>query len=148
MMDLVDYLEHWVATKPDDTLYGFLDGRGEVADCYSFRRLHDRSCELAAHFAATARIGYGSTVLLVYPPGLDFIAAFFACARLGAVPVPVQPPDASGVVGGLERLAHVMLDSGAATALTSSLYLGQLHKLAGRSAEAAECLATAPLAGL
>ena len=34
----------------------------------------------------------GDRALLVYPPGLEVIVAFFACARLGAIPVPVYPP--------------------------------------------------------
>lgn len=36
----------------------------------------------------------GDRVLLVYPPGLEFIVAFLACLRAGAVAVPVYPPGA------------------------------------------------------
>ncbi len=34
----------------------------------------------------------GSRALLLYPPGLDFIAAFFGCLYAGIVAVPVAPP--------------------------------------------------------
>ena len=34
----------------------------------------------------------GKRVLLLYPPGVDFIAAFFGCLYAGSVAVPVYPP--------------------------------------------------------
>ena len=34
----------------------------------------------------------GDRVLIVYPPGLDYIAAFFGCLYAGAIAVPAYPP--------------------------------------------------------
>jgi len=34
----------------------------------------------------------GESVLMFYPAGIDFIAAFFGCLYAGAIPVPVYPP--------------------------------------------------------
>ena len=34
----------------------------------------------------------GECILLLYPPGLDFIAAFFGCLYGGAAAVPAYPP--------------------------------------------------------
>ena len=34
----------------------------------------------------------GERALLLYPPGLDFIAAFFGCLYAGVVAVPAYPP--------------------------------------------------------
>ena len=36
-------------------------------------------------------------VLLVFPPGIDFYAAFLSCLAAGAVAVPVYPPDPSTI---------------------------------------------------
>lgn len=47
----------------------------------------------------------GDRVLLVYPPGLDFIDAFFGCLRAGVIPVPAIPPDPSQKGG--QALLHV-----------------------------------------
>src|SRR5947208_1652733 len=34
----------------------------------------------------------GERVLLVYPPGLEYIAAFFGCLYAGLIAIPVYPP--------------------------------------------------------
>ena len=34
----------------------------------------------------------GQRVLLLYPPGLDFVAGFYGCLYAGAVAVPAYPP--------------------------------------------------------
>lgn len=38
------------------------------------------------------RLTPGDPIMLVYPPGLDFIVAFLACLRAGLLAVPVYPP--------------------------------------------------------
>ena len=35
----------------------------------------------------------GDRVLLLVPPGLDYVAAFFGCLYAGAVAVPAYPPN-------------------------------------------------------
>jgi acyl-CoA synthetase (AMP-forming)/AMP-acid ligase II len=34
----------------------------------------------------------GERALLLYPPGLDYLAAFFGCLYAGVVAVPAYPP--------------------------------------------------------
>ena len=34
----------------------------------------------------------GERVLLLYPPGLEYIGAFFGCLYAGAIAIPVYPP--------------------------------------------------------
>jgi len=61
----------------------------------------------------------GDRVALVYPPGLEMVASFVACVRIGAIPVPI-PPVTSVAKGAAARIRSVMLDSQAALALTDS----------------------------
>ena len=56
---------------------------------------------------------------MVYPPGLEFAAAFYAAVKLGAIPVPVPVPASSNPQAGLAKLAHAVSDCGALVALTS-----------------------------
>jgi acyl-CoA synthetase (AMP-forming)/AMP-acid ligase II len=71
-------------------LYTFLaDGENE-ARVLSFAALARSASALAR--AMRNRIEAGSNVLLAYPPGLEFIVAFFACLEAGVVAVPVCPP--------------------------------------------------------
>lgn len=63
------------------------NGERETARC-TFAQLHRAVSESAL---ALLQLGLrGQRVLLVYQPGLDFIAAFFACLAAGVVAVPVS----------------------------------------------------------
>lgn len=148
MQSILDYLDTWVADIPESPLYTFLDGAGQVLESYTYRRFHDRTKAVAAALHSTGNIGCGTPVLLVYPPGLEVAVAFMACVYLGALPVPVPPPDAAGFPGGVEKLAHIAQDAGATVALTTRQYRQQFADLAGRSREAAPYLQAAPLNGL
>src|SRR5262249_4270928 len=54
----------------------------------------DRQARAAA--VRLAELGAaGERVLLVFPPGLEFVTAFFGCLYAGAVAVPVYPPPAN-----------------------------------------------------
>src|SRR5215470_15523637 len=145
MQSIADYLEKWVEDIPEQALYTFIDGAQQIVESYTYRRLHERSNYLAACLQATGRIRFGSPVLLIYPPGLEVIVAFFACVKLGAIPVPIPPPDASGLLGGLEKFTYIAQDTRAVVALTTQPYWQQLQTLVERSREAAQCFKTAPL---
>lgn len=62
-------------------------------------------------------------MLLVYPPGLEFIVAFLACLRAGVVAVPVYPPDPRKMKKDISMFVAVTNNSQAKLALTSSTYL-------------------------
>ena len=52
--------------------------------------LDRRARALAARLQARGLAG--RRALLLYPPGLEFIAAFFGCLYAGVVAVPAYPP--------------------------------------------------------
>jgi acyl-CoA synthetase (AMP-forming)/AMP-acid ligase II len=58
----------------------------------------------------------GSRVLLVYPPGIDFVVAFFGCLYAGTVAVPTHPPRGRA----FERFAGLVADAQVTLALTTS----------------------------
>ena len=64
----------------------------------------------------------GDRVLLAYPPGLEMICAFFACARIGLIPVPVYPPANQGFFSSLQKMNFIALDCGAKAVLTDRTY--------------------------
>ena len=59
----------------------------------------------------------GERALLLYPPGLDYIAAFFGCLYAGVVAVPAYPPRLNRPV---PRIQAIVADSQAKVALTTS----------------------------
>ncbi len=58
----------------------------------------------------------GERVLLLFPPGLDYIAAFFGCLYAGAVAVPAYPPRRGR---SLDRLRAIANDARAAAVLAA-----------------------------
>lgn len=148
MENLAADLGRFASIQPDAVLYSFLDGAGRVVESYTYRAFDERTNFVAGALLDGGRVAPGDRVALVYAPGLEFIVAFFACIKFGAIPVPVPPPNASGLAGGLERLAHVVSDCGATVALTSDSQLALLRAIAGRSQDAAAWLDAAPLSTL
>jgi len=67
--------------------------------------------------------------LLLYPPGLDFIAAFFGCLYAGVVAVPVYPPHPSRPEQTLSRLRAIVADAQAALMMTTTKILSRAESL-------------------
>ena len=70
----------------------------------------------------------GKRVLLLYPPGLEYIAAFFGCFYAGAVAVPAYPPRLNR---SLDRLQTIIADAQASVVLTTEA----IHSKVGPSFE-------------
>jgi thioester reductase-like protein len=118
---ILDYLGHWAAIDPDKCFSTFLDRNGTPRESYTFRSFEDRTRFLAEYLDDETTLQRGDRAALVYSPGLEMVAAFVACARIGVIPVPV-PPVTSITSGGAVRLRSVMADSGAALTLTDSSF--------------------------
>lgn len=136
MPNIINNLKLHALNQPNNKLYTFLNGYGHIVESYTYREFDVRTDALANGLLSSGVLRKGDTVLLVYPPGLDFIVAFFACVKMGAVPLPVPPPDASGLAGGLEKLAYVAEDAHAHIALSNTRYRQQLDNIIARSPEA------------
>ncbi len=64
----------------------------------------------------------GERILLLYPPGLAYIAAFFGCLYAGATAIPGYPPRFHR---SLERLQSMAADAQASVALTTTSFLAK-----------------------
>ncbi|MEO1693572.1 MAG: AMP-binding protein, partial [Cyanobacteria bacterium J06631_6] len=65
----------------------------------------------------------GERALLLYPPGLEFIAAFLGCLYAGVIAVPVYPPRKGQ---GLFKLQSIAADSQAEIILTSQVLFNDI----------------------
>jgi len=90
LSSLVELLTRRAASEPDARAYVFLSDRGTEEAALSFRQLHDAANACAARLAAVARPG--ERALLVFPPGLEFIVAFFGCLIARVIAVPMMMP--------------------------------------------------------
>ncbi len=132
MNSIIDYMEHWAAIQPDKCFSSFLDVHGNATENYTYSEFNERSRHLAEHLAEQVGLKRGDRALLVYPPGLEVIVAFVACARIGAIPVPVSPPTSVNVEGSLAKLAFVATDCDANVALTTTALYRSYRKFAER----------------
>jgi acyl-CoA synthetase (AMP-forming)/AMP-acid ligase II len=87
---LVELLAQRAKSQPDQRAYVFLSDRGEEEAVITFRELHDAALATASRLAKIARPG--DRAILVFPPGLEFIVAFFACQVARVIAVPMMVP--------------------------------------------------------
>lgn len=74
---------------PDRMAFVYQDEAAPPVE-WTYRDLDARAQAIAAWLAE--RTEMGDRALLVYPPGLEFIAAFFGCLYTGVLPVPATYP--------------------------------------------------------
>lgn len=125
-------LRHHLEHRPDALAYRFLTGtdtgradagsteeaeKAEEGTSWNYRELDLRTRAVAALLQREGLTG--KPVLLLHPPGLDYIAGFLGCLYAGAVAVPAYPPDTRRFGQTMPRLAAIARDSGATHALTT-----------------------------
>ena len=121
---LVDVLRHWAARKPDRVSHTFLvDGENEVVTL-TYAELEQRAMSIAALLQSINAAG--QRVLLLDPPGLEYIAAFFGCLYAGAVAVPAYPPRMNR---SFSRLQEIVNDARPVAALTTTSILAKADQL-------------------
>ena len=115
---------------PDKLLYAFLDLNGRTTESYRYEAFVQRTTDIASHIYHAHPLKPGERVLLCYPPGVEMICAFFACVRLGLIPVPVYPPSSQGFAAALYKMNFIAQDCQAAAGLTdrSCFWSMKLHK--------------------
>ena len=72
---------------------------------------------------------------MLYPTGLEFIAAFFGCLYAGAIAVPVPPPNLAQPQKTLLRLRTIANDAKPSIALTTSSILSKVESLFAHTPE-------------
>ncbi|MFP4347796.1 MAG: amino acid adenylation domain-containing protein [Desulfococcaceae bacterium] len=124
--DYIDLLHYRKTHQPDQTAFIFLKD-GETEDgIFTYQALDRRARQIALRLRE--RVHAGERTLLLYPSGLDFIAAFFGCLYAGVIAVPVYPPHPARPERTLPRLTAVAVDSEARFALTTASRLPQFHR--------------------
>lgn len=128
-----EILRRRASHEPARTAYVYLgDGEHEEA-----RVTYAELDLLARAVAATLQDLHarGERALLLYPPGLDFVAAFFGCLYSGVIAVPAYPPHPARPELMLPRLQAILADSGAKYVLTTTPIREKVAPLFARNEE-------------
>jgi 1-acyl-sn-glycerol-3-phosphate acyltransferase len=115
---LVDLLRYRASVQTDDPAYVFLHNGEEVRDRLTWAALDRKSRAVALALGAYATPG--DRALLLFPPGLDFIPAFFGCLYAGVIAVPVPLPQTSRADRTAARLAAVIANAKPSVIMTTA----------------------------
>ncbi len=120
---LVDVLQQQAHHQPNKQVFTFLqDGEQEAAKL-TFAELDQKARAIAAQLQELEIAG--QQALLLYPPGLDFIGAFFGCLYAGVVAVPTYPPRQNQKSVRLDKLTN---DAETVVVLTHEALSGDYHR--------------------
>ena len=111
---LVELLRWRADRQPDQRAYLYLENGETEQSQLTYAEL-DRWARCIGARLQSLGAG-GQRVLLLYPTGTEYIAAFFGCLYAGAVAVPVFPPRPNRT---LDRLQAIVTDAHATIALTT-----------------------------
>lgn len=117
-------LARWRAEeRPAQKLYTFLlDGESEEASL-TFRALDERARAIAALLQSVAPAG--ERALLLFQPGLEYIAALYGCLYSQTVAVPVYPPRHNRH---LSRLSAIIENAEARLVLTTTQLMASITR--------------------
>ena len=104
-LTLVDLLRERAGREPDRLAYTYLANDDGEELRLTYAEVDARARAIAA--ALQRRVGQGERALLLYPQGLEFVAAFFGCLYAGVVAVPCSPPHLARPESTLPRVRAV-----------------------------------------
>jgi acyl-CoA synthetase (AMP-forming)/AMP-acid ligase II len=121
---LIELLTFRAQDKTNEPAYHFLLDGATTKASLTYSDLDYRARVIAA---ALQKLGIsGQRALLLYPPGLEYLAAFFGCLYANVAPVPVYPPRTNRSV---DRILTIAADVKPAVALTNRNILGGLRRV-------------------
>ncbi len=118
---LVDLLQYRAQYQADKQAYIFLQNGETESGSLTYGELDKQARAIASHLQSWQ----GERALLLYPSGLEFIAAFFGCLYAGVVAVPVYPPRRNQK---LSRFLSIVNDAQAKLALTTTSILADINR--------------------
>jgi len=124
---MVEMLRVGAEDHPERLLYTFLEDGETQERNLTYGAIDRQARAIAARLQAMHL--EGERVLLLYPPGLDFIIAFFGCLYAGVIAVPAYPPEPGRLRLTLGRLKAIALDSQASVVLATEMVVGMAEQL-------------------
>ena len=125
-ISLTDILQRRAVCHPHRTAYTFLDFGGPTPRSLTYGELNQEARQLA--FQLHRMELRGERAVLLYPPGLDYIVAFYACLYSGTIAVPAYPPSNNRH---MPRLQAIIDDSKAKIILTTGQVANSIRQFAG-----------------
>uniref|UniRef100_A0A8C2BDB3 Disco-interacting protein 2 homolog Cb n=1 Tax=Cyprinus carpio TaxID=7962 RepID=A0A8C2BDB3_CYPCA len=120
---LSEVLQWRAQTTPDHILYTLINSRGAIGSSLTCLQLHKRAEKIATLLYERGQLRDGDHVALVYPPGLDLIAAFYGCLYAGCIPITVRPPHPQNISTTLPTVKMILEVSRSVCVMTTQAIL-------------------------
>jgi len=122
--NFVEILRARKSERGNDIAFQFLNGAGTSPDLLNYDELEISARGIAAELQSRGLSN--KQVLLLYPPGLDFIKAFLGCLFAGSVAVPVYPPL---IKRDAEHIVNISKDAECCVLLSTSPFVMSVLKM-------------------
>ena len=123
---IIDVLRYRAQTTPNKIVYRFISDDENKIATLTYHELEEQSHEIAHYLLQSAQPGDRS--LLLIPPGLTYITAFFGALYAGVVAVPAYPPRKNSH---LRRIMSIIKNSQATTMLLTQKIFNLNKKISG-----------------
>ncbi|TRW90367.1 type I polyketide synthase [Candidatus Methylobacter oryzae] len=133
--NLVELFRHRAQQAPDRIAYTYLK-EGIVEESLITYAELDRKARAGA-VVIRRYVPANGRVLLLYPPGIDFMIGFAACLYAGVIAIPAPPPDTVRLKRTLPRLKTIAKDAEASLVLSSGELIESIRQKSANAAQAA-----------
>ena len=124
---ITEILKWRAQSSPDQILFTLLNNKNHVAGTLNALQLHKKAEKFALVATENGKLNWGDHVALLYPPGLDLIAAVYACFYVGLIPVPIRPPNPNNMLTTLPTVKMIVQVSKSVAVLTNGLLIKLLR---------------------
>ncbi|KAB8321171.1 AMP-binding protein [Tolypothrix campylonemoides VB511288] len=122
--NLVELLRYRALHQSNQTAFTFLQDEEGLESTLTYQQLDAKARSIAVYLQNISTPG--ERILLLYPPGLDYIAAFFGCLYAELIAIPLYAPRNNRK---MSRIQSIMEDSQAQIALTNNQSLINVQTL-------------------
>jgi len=119
----IDVIKKRVKATPEHVVFRFLNDGIHENESLTYQQLETRSKATGAAMQEFAK--KGERVLLLFPPGLSYVASLFACFYSGMIAVPAYPPRRNR---SLHRIHTIVEDSGVTVSLISRQVFNDIER--------------------
>ena len=126
--NLVELLQQWAIAQPEKAIFTFLQDGEIESEHLTYYALDQKARIIATHLQTLC--APGDRVLMLYPPGLDFVTGLFGCLYAGVVAVPLPLPKRQRAARNrlTESWCAIASNAQATVALSTTAAIAQLKK--------------------
>ena len=133
--NLVELFRYRAMQTPNQLAYAYLKDGIVEEGCLSYAQLDAKA--RAGAVVIKRYVPANGRVLLLYPPGTDFIVGFAACLYAGVIAIPAPPPDTVRLKRTLPRLKSIAKDAQASLVLSDGNLIESIKQQSNNATQTA-----------